>query len=402
MRSELPPPILIEDAAGLAELARRLEGEREIAFDTEADSFFSYREKVCLIQVTAGGQDYLVDPLSGIDLAPLGEVLADPERTVVFHDGEYDVLLLKRDHAFEFAGLFDTRVAAAALGFEAPGLAAVLSQRFGVELDKSMQRSDWSRRPLTPKQIDYARLDTHYLLELAREQRAELEQLGRTEIVEGECRRLEALRPPPAEFDPDDFARIKGAGRLDPEGRRALRELFVMRDAIACRRDVSPFRVVNNATLLALAQRRPRTAAELAQGLSPRQQDRIGREVLAALERARELGPLKELPRARRRDGTDELDETGQELHERLKSWRKRRAEREGYDSALLLNRHVLVRLAKEAPETLADLERTEGILPWQLHRFGRELTATIRTALKEIRAGGKARERRRRGRRGR
>src|SRR5262245_4234323 len=103
MDLDLPPPILVEDARGLERLLEDLERQREIALDTEADSFFNFREKVCLLQVTAEDRDYLVDPLAGLDVAPLGTMLADPARTKVFHDGEYDVLILKRDFGFEFA-----------------------------------------------------------------------------------------------------------------------------------------------------------------------------------------------------------------------------------------------------------------------------------------------------------
>ena len=134
---DLPPPILVEEEKAFGRLLEDLEGREEIAVDTEADSFFSYREKVCLIQVTVEDRDYLVDPLAGFDIGALGAVFADPDRTKVFHDGEYDVLILKRDYGFTFAGLFDTRIAAAALGETSPGLAAVLQKRFGVELDKS-------------------------------------------------------------------------------------------------------------------------------------------------------------------------------------------------------------------------------------------------------------------------
>src|SRR5262245_1781890 len=174
MHADLPPPTLVEDAPGLEELLEALEDETEIAVDTEGDSFFSYPEKVCLVQITAGERDWLVDPLAGFDLAPIGRVLADPGKVKAFHDGEYDVLILKRAFGFRFAGLFDTRVAAATLGSQTPGLATVLEERFGVTLDKSMQRSNWGQRPLTDKQIRYARLDTHFLLPLMREQKVEL------------------------------------------------------------------------------------------------------------------------------------------------------------------------------------------------------------------------------------
>ena len=96
-RASLPPPILVEDAEGLARLVESVAGERELAFDTEGDSFFHYEERVCLIQVSAAGQDWIVDPLQDFDLSPLGELLADPAVTKVFHDGEYDVRILKRN-----------------------------------------------------------------------------------------------------------------------------------------------------------------------------------------------------------------------------------------------------------------------------------------------------------------
>ena len=117
----LPPPVLVEDQASWEELFRKLEAAEEIAIDTEADSFYRYQERVCLIQITVADEDYLVDPLCSFDLVGLGEVLADPAKTKVFHDGEYDVLILKRDYGFTFSGLFDTRVAAAALGLARAG-----------------------------------------------------------------------------------------------------------------------------------------------------------------------------------------------------------------------------------------------------------------------------------------
>ena len=121
---ELEPPILVEDGRGMERMLEDLVRQDEIAVDSEADSFYSYREKVCLVQITAGERDWLVDPLApGVDLARLGSIFADPPKTKVYHDSEYDVLILKRDHGFDFAGLFDTRVAAAALGMEFPGLA---------------------------------------------------------------------------------------------------------------------------------------------------------------------------------------------------------------------------------------------------------------------------------------
>lgn len=398
MHRELPPPELIDSNAALARALEQLDSQREIAVDTEADSFYSYREKVCLVQITAGERDWLVDPLAGLDLTPLGRLFADPGKIKVFHDGEYDILILKRDWRFEFKNLFDTRIAEAALGVESPGLAAVLRARFGVELDKSMQRSDWSSRPLSAKQIQYARLDTHFLIALMNSQRPELDARGRAMIVEGECLRLERLRPVEAVFSADDFIKLKGARALDLAAQRRLRELYAMRHELADAADLPAFKVLGNETLLAIAERDPRSLHELERsvGLSPKQARRIGDALMAALARAAELGPLERSPTPPSRDGADGMNEAEVELHERLKEWRRERGIELGIDSSLVINRHVLLKLAKQRPGSAAELEAVEGLMPWQREMFGDSLLALIEKAWREIPATLAAGRRRR------
>ena len=398
MNLDLPPPTLVAEAAGLERLLADLEGAREVAIDTEADSFFNFREKVCLVQITAGERDWLVDPLARIDLSPLGKVLADSQVTKVFHDGEYDILILKRDFGFEFKNLFDTRVAAAALGIESPGLAAVLHARFGIELDKSLQRSNWSARPLSQQQIRYARLDTHFLLPLMREQKAELAQRQRTMIVDGECLRLEKLVPAEQTFSADEFVRLKGARMLDRDAQQRLRELFVLRHELAEQSDLPPFKVIGNDALLAVAQAAPRNERDLAQvpGFSVKQARRLGDRVLDALERAEKLGPLERTPNPPAKDGTSVLNEEEFELHEALKDWRKGRAVREGFDASLVINRHVLLRLAQRKPATQSELLGIDGLLEWQVAAFGDDITAVVRRAREQFGADPGPRARRR------
>ena len=402
MPPALPPPTLVQDAGALGRMLEFLAPQNEIAVDTEADSFFNYREKVCLIQVTVADRDYLVDPLAGFDLAPFGTLTADPGKVKVFHDAEYDVLLLKRSFGFKFKNLFDTRVAAATLGSKTPGLATVLQERYGIALDKSMQRSNWGERPLSERQIRYARLDTRFLVALMREQRPELEQRDRLCIVEGECRRLEQLEPPPNAFDPEEWVRLKGARVLQPHERRVLRELFVLREKLAEESDQPPFRIMNNETLIELAQRAPHVAQELAQikGFTWKQIRRLGEDVLSAIARAKELAPIREFPELGSRDGTGELDELQYELHERLKSKRKTWAEQLDTDPAYVINRHVLLRLAKEQPHAWDQLEAMPGLDDWQLDDFGQELLDLIARFRDDVKSG-RFQPKRRRFRRG-
>ena len=371
-------------------LLQALDGAREVAVDTEADSFYRYREQVCLIQITVGGDDYLVDPLGDLDLSGLGRMLADEKCTKVFHDGEYDVLILRRDFGFRFRGLFDTRVAAAALGESTPGLASVVQSRYGIELDKTQQRSNWSRRPLSREQICYARLDTHYLIPLMWDMRSELEKCNRLMIVEGECRRLEGLETPAREFEPDEFVRLKGARALNPRQARLLRELYVLRDELAERRDVPPFKVLGNNSLVEIARALPRSLRGLegVDGLSPKVVRRLGEDVMEAVKRARELGPLPEMPRLPAKDGTGVLDDAAFELHERLKTWRKDRGRDENLDSSLVLNRRTLLHLAEGRPRTRKALAATEGILPWQIDAYGNDLLALVADFDRDLEAG--------------
>ena len=98
--NELPEPGYVDTAAAMNELYEELKDVDEVAVDTEADSFYSYREKICLIQVSAKGKDWLVDPLAGFSIDKIGDLLADPSKCKPFHDGEYDFLLFQRQYEF--------------------------------------------------------------------------------------------------------------------------------------------------------------------------------------------------------------------------------------------------------------------------------------------------------------
>jgi len=396
--SQLPPPVLVTDDGGLAELCAKLRATDEFGIDTEADSFFSYKEKVCLIQVTVDSTDYLVDPFADLDLTPLGEVFADPGIIKILHDGEFDLTILNREYDFTFEGLFDTRIAAAALGMQAPGLASVLNHYFGLEVDKSEQRSDWSRRPLSPKQVTYARLDTRYLQALKERMEADLEEAGRAMVVEGECDRLEQLRVEPRAFDPESFIRIKGARRLDKSEQSVLRELFVLRDGLAEKRDVPPFKILGNNVLLTLAKRQP-TKLEGLEGLKgfPRgRMGSLGRGVLGAVERGRAAGPYR-APKNSGKPETPRLEDEEFELHERFREWRRGAAESEGMDASLVLNRHAMLRLALARPHSAEEVLGAEGIQPWQAERYGAAWIAVVERFEADLEAGKVEFDRRRR-----
>jgi ribonuclease D len=388
--NELPEPGYVDTAAALDELFEELKDVDEVAVDTEADSFYSYREKVCLIQVSANGKDWLVDPLADYSIDKIGELLADASKCKLFHDGEYDFLLFQREYGFVVENIYDTRAAEALLGNEAPGLGTVLADRFGLELDKSLQRSDWGKRPLTEKQVSYARLDTRFLSELRSAQVPELERRGLLPVLEGEHHRLEAIRTSWPEFNPEGWGKLKGARALSPEDRCAARELFILRDAIARERDQACFRILNNQAVVEIARAQPENEKQLADvpGVSWGIVRKIGDQLLDALDRAEEKDPITEMPPKPRKEGDVQLDEAGAELHERIKNWRRQEAARVGYDASLVLHRIPMGRIALSKPTSVEAVAGIEGVQSWQAETHGEVLAATVRDFNADLASG--------------
>jgi ribonuclease D len=239
-------------------------GGGPLALDTEADSFHRYRERVCLIQLSFGDCDALVDPLAGIDLAPLGRLLEDPALPKVMHGADYDVRLLSREASLGVRGLFDTMVAARLVGERAFGLAALVEKYLGVALDKKHQRADWAVRPLPAAMLRYAVDDTRYLLPLAAKLRERLMTLGRMAWAEEEFRQVERARWKSEEPNLEPWLRLKRLRDVPRPRLAVLREVAALRDATARRLDLPPFRVARDEVLIELARVAPRDAKALA------------------------------------------------------------------------------------------------------------------------------------------
>ena len=255
-----------------------------MAVDLEADSLHSYEEKICLIQISTAAETYIVDPFTCAGALPLlGELLADRRLLKVFHGGDYDIRLLKKEHGFEIAGIFDTMVAAQFSSRERFGLAPLLEEEFKVVLDKRFQRADWSQRPLPEDMLRYAALDTAHLLDLKVRLEEDLRLLGRTEWVREEFGLLEKVEPA-AEKGPTAYG-IKGAGRLSPEGRGRLQRLLDIRDDAARKLDRPPFKVISNGLLLQLSSAPPGTQEEVSRlgGVSRRILARLSSRIWQAL-----------------------------------------------------------------------------------------------------------------------
>lgn len=356
--------------------------ERELAIDTEADSYYVYRVKVCLLQVSSRTHDWLIDPLAGLDLAPLGALCAEPSIRKVLHAASNDVALLRLLPGFAFANLFDTMVAAQVLGLRRPGLAALLQERFGVEQKKTYQTSDWGKRPLSEGQLHYAAADTRYLLPLQDQLKAELEAKGRIEEAEEDFVRLCHSEQTIRGFDPDAWQRAPGAVDLDPQRIQVLRELFVLRDTLASRRDKAPHRIFRDDALVAIARACPgdRAALQPLQRYAGWQLDRDATEVLAAVARGLAQPPwVRERRRARPGDGELPLSEREKRLFEALREWRRARATERDVEESRVATTGTLRNIAREAGGLSREkLALVPGMSPFRVREYGDEILAVV------------------------
>ena len=371
----------IERESDLRALSRDLLRETVIAVDTEADSFYHYYDKTCLVQIGTSQGIYLIDPLAlggPAELAPLAPVFASKKIRKIFHAAEYDLYVLKRDCSFEFENLFDTMVSAQLLGYPAVGLAARAQRHFDVSLPKDEQRSDWSSRPLRENQLIYAAADVTYLVRLADLLEAQLRELGRFEWAEQEFEALMRRTWPVREFDDAGYLRIKGAKALDATSLAVLRELYLMRDARAREVDRPPFKVLGNRTLMEIAQLQPVHQHELAEikGVTELILRRLGREVLAAVTRGQHAPhePLRKAANGRRR-----MDRRTERRVERLKGWRAKRAKELDLDPGVLCPNTGLEAIAWRDPSLREDLAEVPELKRWFIGAFAQEIIDALR-----------------------
>jgi ribonuclease D len=373
--------VRIEREAELRSLARDLLREKVVAVDTEADSFYHYFDKTCLVQIASSQGIFLVDPLAlggPSELAPLGPLFASKKVRKVFHAAEYDLFVLKRDCSFEFANLFDTMVSAQLLGYPALGLTALAQRHFGVSLPKDEQRSDWSVRPLRESQLLYAAADVAYLASLAEKLEAQLEETGRLGWAKEEFEVLVKRTWPVREFDGAGYLRIKGAKGLPAAALSVLRELYLLRDKRARDVDRPPFKVLGNRTLVEIAQRQPSSLAELGQikGMTELILRRLGREILAAVASG-QRSPHAPLRRpdgvARRR-----MDRRTEKRLEQLKRWRSARARELELDPGVLCPNTGLEAIAWRNPARASDLAEVPELKGWLVREFGREVAEVL------------------------
>ena len=277
---------VVTRADELKQLVAEARESGRLALDTEFVWERTYRPRLGVVQIATAAGPAVVDAVALGDLSPLFPLLQSPDVPVVLHGGGQDLEIFATLMGTPVRGVVDTQLVGAFLGYGLQvGLAALLERVLKIRIRKDLTYSDWTRRPLRPEQLAYAREDVVHLLPLYDHLAAELAERGRTAWVHEELAALEDAEryatPPPEEA----YRGVRGWMRLRGRDLAVLRALAAWRERAAERADVRPNFIANDVVLTSLAARPPKSADDLrhVRGLSPGTAERQGRHILAAV-----------------------------------------------------------------------------------------------------------------------
>ncbi len=354
----------ITSGGKLAEVIEQISAADRVAVDTEADSLHSYREKLCLLQMSvpsaakAGSyNDFIVDPLAGLDLEPLRRALES--REIVLHGADYDLRMLRRGLNFIAHSIFDTMIAARLLGIREFSLAALVKRYFGLELTKGSQKANWARRPLPRRMAEYAVNDVHYLLPLAKKLEAELDHYQCRDWLRQSCQRAIEQAAVGRVREQNELWRVRGSRSLHGRAAAVLRALWQWREREAEIADRPPFHILQNENLVNAAVSFASGSVPDYKHFSPRRRQTFREAARTAL-----AAPESEWPVLRRRFGTRPTTEAVRRTEE-LRRRRDKSAEQLGLEPSFIAPRNALEAIATD-PTRAASL-----LVPWQRELLG-------------------------------
>ena len=355
---------LVTKTSELADICRVLAGGPFAAIDTEFLREETFYSELCLVQVANPEVEAIVDPLAaGLDMTPFWELMANPQVVKVFHAGRQDIEIVWNKARIIPAPVFDTQVAAMVCGFgEAISYVNIVKQVTGKDLDKSSRFTDWSRRPLSDKQLVYALGDVTHLRDVYHHLKAELERTGRARWLDEEMKDLTA--PATYETRPEDaWRRLK----LRVKNRKALgvlMELAAWRETLAQRQNVPRQRILRDEQLYDIANQMPTEAARLAELRSLSEgfaRSARAKDILEAVKRGLARDP-KSLPAMA---STQALSPAALAMVDLLKVLLKSSAARHGVAPRLIADADDLERIAVDEEP---DVPALKG---WRRHLFG-------------------------------
>ena len=304
----------------LADFCGRLAKAKTIAFDTEFVSEHTYRPDLCLVQVATEDELAMIDTVAVEDIRCFWEVLAEPGHRTIAHAARSEVEFSIRAVDRPPAGLIDVQIAAGLVGIEFPaGYSTLIAKVLGQKTSKHETRTDWRRRPLSPRQIEYALDDARHLGPLCDKLLGRIEELGRTAWLEEEMET--SLAKIHHATIHERWRRVSGGSSLSRRCLAVLRELWRWRESEAKSRNRPARRVLRDDLIVELARRQTDDPKRIAavRGFERRDLRKLIPAISQSIERALQL-PEDEHPRALRHHRTPQLPVLGQFLFAALGS----------------------------------------------------------------------------------
>lgn len=344
----------IDHPAALTRLLARMENAEWVTLDTEFIREKTYYPRLCLIQIATSDILACIDPLAISDLQPFLDWLNQPQRLKVLHAAWQDMEIFQHlGKGVVPTPLFDTQIAAAVLGMgDQLGYARLVEASLGVTLDKSQSRTDWSRRPLSKAQLEYAIDDVRYLRDVYLLLHRQLEQQGRMKWLEKPFQKL--ADPATYQIDPNKiWEKVKGLQVLKPQQLAVLRELAAWREQRALQKDIPRRWILSDEILLDMARMQPDSPDTFRQirGLSDEQIARGAADWLACITQGKAV-PKSEWPQLPRRR---KLDSQMAVVADLLMTLLNQLANEHGISAQMIATRQQIEKMLEEGRTHLSD-----------------------------------------------
>ncbi len=373
------PYTFVDTQTSFEQLIDKLRSKKYISIDTESNSLFAYRGRLCLLQLAAENIHAIVDTLK-VDITSFEILLVDKNIEKIFHSAESDIKTLKLAFKTNIRNIFDVMLAAKYMGIRKCGLDTMVSEHFDVKLNKKFQKANWGARPLSNEMLDYAINDVRYLKKLKDIFHSKLKRNDFLNEITEEFVKLTKLEPQESKFDRNGYLSYGMSRNLNMLSLAVLKELYSAREKAAAKLDVPSFKIISEDLMIRLSKNPNHALANLTEykGITRYVDNMHGAWIKDAIKRG-----LKEkiVSIPKKVILSKEKIEYFQKVKERikkLKRWRIETAKKRNMLSEVIIEGEILEKIACRNPKTEEELMKINGFLPAKLNLYGKEIIHVI------------------------
>ncbi|EMF92536.1 3'-5' exonuclease [Leptospira santarosai str. ST188] len=340
-----------------------------LSVDTESSGYYTYFSKVCLIQISAKGKNYILDPLKLRNLDGLGTLFENKKILKIFHSAIDDIKALKKDFGFQFQNIADTGFSSRLLDHEQYSLTYLVDYYHKIKLSKKEQKSNWEKRPLEKSQLQYAALDTVYLETIWEKMKDELIKRNLYEEALSEFEKI-ASEEPGGEGNSISMDKFPEILEYSADERRFIYDTLVFRDDKSRKLNKAPFRVFNNEKVILLVKSR-RDMTKLTEIVGKKDAETLFQIY------ANPSGPPIQKSELFKKPGENLTNEEG-ERFKRLRIWRETIMSIRRMSHQMMPSNKMIAELAQKNPKTLDELREMELFSEWKVVHYGPSILAAL------------------------